>query len=303
MSKYLGGLASSLYGQPGTSQQTTATLIPRMKYQFVVSALLADSSNVDLTRIVSIDMPGHTVKNAVLNQYNKKRIIQTGVDYNPINLVAYDTRDGALDALIQSYHAYYYAGVTYADNNTVVKHMIDDLNTGDPGFTLGNSETGLKLTSDRSFFKQINIIRRSSDEDVSVITLYNPYIVSIDADTLDYSASAAIQYRIQFAYEGYSLGAFEEPKNRPTDNTNPRVPEPIPAKGSTQAAADPSPVIDPGFDENFAGDVVPTARSFGVGESTTSQTGNAGSLTPGPITTGNTRFEEEVLRNGLNGAL
>ena len=45
-----------------------------------------------------------------MNQYNKKRLANTGVDYTPIYISAYDTRDAQIEDFLKKYAAYYYDG-------------------------------------------------------------------------------------------------------------------------------------------------------------------------------------------------
>ena len=70
-------------------------------------------------------------------------------------------------------------------------------------FLSDESGKGFNLTNNRYYITKIEIIRTSSDEDKNIIEIYNPIITNIQADTLNYSESAPVQYRIDFTYEGY----------------------------------------------------------------------------------------------------
>lgn len=208
MSKFLGGIAADVYGVPSTGGGTL-DLIPRSKFQFSLGLSYLDPfsggfKTLSLDRIASVDMPGHSFRTTELNQYNKKRIIQTGVDYNPITLVAYDTRDAELETFLTAYTQYYYAGTrSFAD----IKYVPD---TVTPDFAGGVSGAGYRLLPQKYCIKSFTIVRRSSDEDVNIISVYNPMIQSIDHDTLDYSDSGFVQYKITFSYEGYGIGYPED---------------------------------------------------------------------------------------------
>ena len=52
---------------------------------------------------------------------------------------------------------------------------------------------------------KIEIRRWSSPEDDNLITLWNPLITAIQGDTLSYSDSTPVKYRIELAYEGYDI--------------------------------------------------------------------------------------------------
>ena len=72
-------------------------------------------------------------------------------------------------------------------------------------FVFGASQRGLKLQDSRFYIQKIRIKRTSSSEDNNVITLFNPLITAVQGDTLSYSDSNPVQYRIEFAYEGYDI--------------------------------------------------------------------------------------------------
>lgn len=210
MSKFLGSVASDIYGQANRGN-SIHTFIPRSKFQFNVTILyhglsggLATYSTLPLAgskllRVSDITMPSHTARTATYNQYNKKRIIQTGVDYVPIELSVYDTRDGDFDRWLVDYHDYYYKGVMTPHTRV----YDNDINSDK--FTTAYSDVGLRLRDDRNFIKEIVITRKSSKYDTSTIRIYNPVISAVTGDQLNYADSNPVQYKISFVYEGYSI--------------------------------------------------------------------------------------------------
>lgn len=182
----LGDKAHKLYGQ----EQTTGPIqaVPRSKFNFTCRLDTIDGP-VDLSRVANVTMPSYSSRVQTLNSYNKKKIVQTGVDYTPITLTAYDTRDAAIENFLKSYTGFYYAGPMNVQN--LVSH-----NLGGKGF---------KLNSSKNYIRTFVIERVNSSIDKNIITMYNPVISSIDADNLDYSDSGLVQYRIQFQYEGFDI--------------------------------------------------------------------------------------------------
>ena len=195
--------ASITYGQ-GQRGPSVNTLIPRNKFNFKVEITYLGGANgsrktLILEKISEIQMPGHSVKTQTLNQFNKKRTIQTGIDYTPISLSAYDTRDGEIEKFLVGYNNYYYSG-PMSDNYDIMRDdIIDESFVG----TTDSSGRGLNLNTDRYYIENIKITRTSSTEDNNIIEIYNPIITNIQGDTLNYSESAPVQYRIDFTYEGY----------------------------------------------------------------------------------------------------
>lgn len=179
-------VAFDKYGQ-ATPHGQFISAIPRSKYNFGCR-LIGIPGTVELDRIASVTMPSVSMKATTMNSYNKKVIVQTGSEYSPVVLVAYDTKDAAIENFLKGYMNYYYKG---------------PMNTKD--FSEHQTQgKGYKLQNDKNYIKQF-IIDRVSGEDNNKITLYNPFIQSIDSDTLDYSDSGLVQYRITFIYEGFNI--------------------------------------------------------------------------------------------------
>ena len=195
----LGSKAHFLYGQDSPKSSTT-DLVPRSKYNFMVSIVHRNANVVgqlvsaNFERISSISMPGYSVKTNTLNQYNKKKVVQTGIEYAPITMLAYDDRNGDLEKFLKDYSNYYYTGsMNYGSN-------FSQFNTLDSEIGVGT-----KLQQDKNFITEINIYRRNSKTDTNIIKIYNPMITNIDADNLDYSDSGLVQYRLSFTYEGFNI--------------------------------------------------------------------------------------------------
>jgi hypothetical protein len=193
--------ASKIYGQNQRGSSVNL-FVPRNKFNFKVEITYLGGANgsrktLILEKISEIQMPAHSIKTQTLNQYNKKRTIQTGIDYTPISLSAYDTRDAEIEKFLVGYNNHYYSS-PMSDNYDI---MEDDAIS--ENFLSDESGKGFNLTNNRYYIINIKITRTSSKEDNNIIEIYNPIITNIQADTLNYSESAPVQYRIDFTYEGY----------------------------------------------------------------------------------------------------
>jgi len=204
MGKYLGDLASNVYGVHGNTDEIQP-LIPRSKYQFTCIWTIggggASASSFPMTRISSVTMPGHQSRVSVQNQYNKKRLIHTGVDYSPVTMKVYDDRSGEVEKFLQAYSGHYFSGVM-ANNE---QKFSDDLISEEFAGGANNSATGLVLRDQRYFFKDLQIIRLNTANDSNKIILRNPVISQIEGDNLDYSDSGPVSYTLQIQYEGYHI--------------------------------------------------------------------------------------------------
>ncbi len=56
----------------------------------------------------SVQLPQTTVDNTLMNQYNRKRIVQTGIQFSPVTITFYDTRDNPITLLLMQYLNYYW---------------------------------------------------------------------------------------------------------------------------------------------------------------------------------------------------
>ena len=104
----LGDTAYVKYGQALT--KGTLTAIPRNKFSFTVKLIIAGGGVVDLTRIANVQLPTFTYRTQTLNNYNSKSIVQTGIDYTPITLTAYDTKDAEFEKFLKDYANHYITG-------------------------------------------------------------------------------------------------------------------------------------------------------------------------------------------------
>ena len=199
----------------------------------------------------SVQLPQTTIDQTLMNQYNRKRVVQTGIQFSPVTVTFYDTRDNPITLLIMQYLNYYY-------NNFRVSHngQNKDLsNTGGKGtelvsdFTL-TEDTYAKVTAaadafgyhlpnfdvlsrdqeagigfegqNKYFFRRIFInkehgssssyVRKNTPKRISHI-LYHPVITDISSSDLSYSDNGYTTYSLTFAYENWSVYDHGDAKN------------------------------------------------------------------------------------------
>ena len=184
----IGDSAYKVYSQGQRRSEIDA--VPRNKFSFTVSLNYIDSPTpLSLVRIANVQIPAYVYRSQTLNAYNAKKTVLTGIDYTPITITAYDTKDAVFEKFLKDYTAHYVDGPI---NN-------DDYNA------FLNNPKGIKTPEDRNYIRSIIINRKDSKNLENVIEIYNPYIINIDSDTLDYSDSSPAIYRVTFTYEGYKI--------------------------------------------------------------------------------------------------
>ena len=193
----IGNSAHLLYGQ-GQTSGLPMEAIPRNKFSFTVSLNTIDGT-VDLRRIANIQMPSFVYRTQTLNNYNNKSIVQTGIDYTPISLTAYDTKDAVFENFLKDYAEHYFAGPM---NEEDYQAFLTD-------------PKGLQLRDNKNYITMMTITRVDSFMHNNVIEIFHPFITNADADTLDYSDSSPSTFRVSFAYEGYNIVSGFKKSSKP----------------------------------------------------------------------------------------
>jgi hypothetical protein len=109
-------------------------LKPRFKFLFHVSftlnvqeipALRGAMGNDDITNlsyvVKTVDLPKYNIDNETLNQYNRKRVIQKKINYEPVTLTFHDDGGDTVRNMWYNYMSYYYKDPSQqylAPNNT-----------------------------------------------------------------------------------------------------------------------------------------------------------------------------------------
>ena len=199
-------------------------LAPKHKFLYHVAFTLnADAVKVipqlptpELNMLVkSVDLPKYNISTTLKHQYNKKRNLQTRLDYDPINITFHDDNYGVTTAMWEAYYRYYYRDGTYAAIDSV----------GAPGYRVGAYERkntygpeelnkyrfGMDNDQFQNFFDTIQIFQMSRRRYTS-FTLVNPIISSWQHDTMDNSDSGTVSNQMTIQYETvwYARGPVEQ---------------------------------------------------------------------------------------------
>lgn len=216
-------------------------LSPRYKFLFHVYFTLNTTAIPQLQKIFdpeeiarlslvvkNIKLPGYEIDNDVLNQYNRKRIVQTKVNYNPVDIVFHDDGGDLVRSLWYNYFSYYYkdpsqqygnasnqngqigiqtnrtAGFDYNARDTYA----NDRFVNDWGY-IGESYSD-SAQGKPPFFKDIRIYGFDQHKFAEYI-LINPTIINWDHDTYDYAEGDGLMtHTVKIRYETvkYSSGAL-----------------------------------------------------------------------------------------------
>jgi len=186
-------------------------LAPKHKFLFHVAfninpAALRDISLVQRHRneinvmVKDTDLPNYTVAVETLNQYNRKKNVQTTHKYNAINMTFHDDNMGLVNQLWQNYYSYYYADPASSGNPGAYKR------TAMKNSNYVNNPYGLDNGSTTPFFNYITIYQMARHEFVSY-TLINPIISSWNHNKVSYSQNTTHDNTISIQYEAVNYGS------------------------------------------------------------------------------------------------
>lgn len=188
-------------------------IVNRQLQETVFNNLAGASFRTSISSLVRrSSLPAANFRTEVKNQYNKKRIVTTGVDFQPIDLTVFDTINNEWLTLLMRYYAYLYMNPRNknAENDRdVYPYTIEALEKQKNFFN--SNEAGLNLQVDKNFFERIDIILYHGGRGVQY-SLTNPFITQFSNSEIDYANSEAMEFNMQIEYENfttYDIANFE----------------------------------------------------------------------------------------------
>jgi hypothetical protein len=211
--------------------------------QLAASMGVDDISNISLL-VKTVDLPKFSIDTETLNQYNRKRVVQTKINYDPVSITFHDDSGDLIRNMWYNYFSYYYKdpsqdylaansqnGSMGANANSPAgfgynaRDIYSDErqgNVNDWGF-IGESfkdvnTSALSTSGKPPFFRDIRIYGLDQHK-FSEYVLINPIITSFAHDQYNYSeGGGTMTNTMQMTYETvkYYSGAIS--KSRPDVN-------------------------------------------------------------------------------------
>jgi len=212
--------------------------------------------------VKTVDLPKYNIDVATLNQYNRKRLVQTKINYEPVNITFHDDGGDNIREMWYQYYSYYYKdpaqqyisdaptsygtvgnvqtkqnGFSYNNRDIYAQNRIGSVS--DWGFIGENFMDGTSTASGKPpFFKDIQIIGFDQHKYARYI-LINPLITNWNHDTYDYSqGNGTMQHSMTIRYETvkYLNGGLGKPDKNiswPDTAHYDEIPSPLARAGST----------------------------------------------------------------------
>ncbi len=151
--------------------------------------------------VKGISLPKMRADVQTKRQYNRKKNVQTGVNYDEVSITFHDDNTGITRALIEEYYRWY-----FRDGNKQTNGVPNDFNSRDK-FSTAVPRYGMDNDLSVPFFKNIRIYQLSRQKWVSY-TLVNPLFTSWQHDDLAYGDGAILENKVSVAYEAvmYDFG-------------------------------------------------------------------------------------------------
>lgn len=263
---------------------------------------IAQGSNFGLA-VKTIDLPKYSIDTATLNQYNRKRLVQTKIKYNPITVVFHDDNGNIVNDMWYNYYTYYFQDANKPVVNTSGRQTTNGNNSGSVNFNRRNLYDG-DITGDEDwgyigetsspdgtasqanqgiskipFFRSIQIFGLNRHNFIQY-TLINPVITSFNHDTYDYSqGNGTMSNTMTIDYETvkYAEGAIDgrAPSNIVTgfglETNYDRTPSPINRLGSNGTILGQGGLVDAagGFINDLSnGNILGAVRTAGTAYNT-----------------------------------
>ena len=233
-------------------------------------------NNISLA-VKTVDLPKYEIKHETLNQYNRKRVIQSQINYSPVNITFHDDGGDNIRELWYQYYSYYYKdpsqqyGGTSSTNGSIgpvsgsstMDYNQRDIyapqrsgNQNDWGFI---GESYLDGTSGQGngklpFFNDIEIYGFDQHKYARYV-LINPIITNWSHDQYNYSeGGGTMQNSMTIAYETVKYYSGAVGNQRPDINVQgfadpshyDTMPSPISRPGSTATVFGQGGLLDAG---------------------------------------------------------
>mgnify|MGYP003346969758 CR=1 FL=1 len=169
----------------------------------VFSTALAEQFETGML-VKSVDLPKFTIQTETVNQYNRKKAIQTTHEPGEITITFQDDNMGLINKLWQNYYSYYYSDSSSAkSSNAYSRNATKNFNFVSKPYGLDNGSTS-------PFFNYITIYQMARHEFISY-KLINPIVSSWDHSKLDYSDTKTNEFTMKIRYEAvtYNSGFVE----------------------------------------------------------------------------------------------
>ena len=231
LGKYSGDQKFLLRDFRNAARLTPGVNPPRQKFEGYVNFILNrelystlygdQASNEFRTQISSLvrtaDLPSVVFQTETKNAFNKKRIVNTGVTYNPVSMTVFDTVGNEWITTLMKYFSYHFMDPRNnqkSDDRDIAAGNIREggvENTNSSygpatGFDVGfnSNDAGYNLNASAQFFERIDYVLYHGNKGVQY-SIINPMMSEFKPGSIDYSSSDVQEFSMTFDYERFTV--------------------------------------------------------------------------------------------------
>lgn len=190
----------------------TFTGVPKSKFLFYVKFYRPDSAGADGVKAVgtavkSVERPRVSFKTETLNQYNRKRVIQTSHEFESLQIKFHDTVDNSVQNLFTQYYQFYFGDSKLARAGSSVYDVVtpEADNLGKWGFHPNQAARDYGY-----FFSHISVYQIYQGMALK-FDIINPKVRDFNPDDFDYNDSSTTA-EIQMSLDYESIIYYESEK-------------------------------------------------------------------------------------------
>jgi len=158
--------------------------------------------------VKSVDLPSYKVETVMLNQYNRKKVMQTKHTPGEVGIKFHDDNMGLINQLWQNYYNYYYADPLSAEIfGAYTRNATQSASHITQPYGLDNGST-------EPFFNYITVYQMARHEYVSY-KFINPIIANWNHNKLSYSDYGLHDNDMKIMYEAVAYGSGEVSEDDP----------------------------------------------------------------------------------------
>ncbi len=157
------------------------------------------------------DFPQIEFKTQTLNEYNRKKIVNTGVEYQPVTIRVVDTASNAWLTILMKYFAYHYMNprnkgntgdrdMDNSSNITGAEMIASQFGAGSP---FDSNKAGYNINYNPHFFERIDYVLYHAQKGTQY-SLFNPVLTGFTHTPLDYASNELMEFTMTFQYESFT---------------------------------------------------------------------------------------------------
>jgi len=165
----------------------------------------------------SATLPEVEFKTETKNSYNRKRIVNTGVEYQPVDIKVFDTINNEWLTMFMKYFSYHYmnprnkqfgdereVGNDPRQSKTNQQYEGSKFGASSDNTNWNSNAYGYNLNELANFFERIDYVLYHGNKGVQY-SLINPVLTRFRTGEIDYASSDVMEFDMTFEYESFTI--------------------------------------------------------------------------------------------------